>query len=70
MINDGIIYLYMGLLGIIWDYMGLCMGLCMGLYGIMYGIIDAGWWLTYTSEKSWSFSNSWDDENPNFLWNV
>jgi hypothetical protein len=26
--------------------------------------LKSGWWLTYPSEKSWSFSNSWDDDIP------
>ena len=29
----------------------------------------SGWWLTYPSEKSWSVSNSWDDDIPN-IWKV
>ena len=63
----------MGLLGIIWDYVWIMYGIMWDyvwiMYGIMYGIIDAGWWLTYTSENH-GVKVSWDDDIRNFLWKV
>ena len=63
----GINWDYLGLYGIIWDYIGIIWDY-KGLYGIMDGIIDgimdgymgSGWWFFATPLKNHGRIVSWD----------